>query len=242
MSDSAILLNSGLFSDVSVSIEPTPMIENQVQVFLMVILFFGLILALLKWYMPDRLLYEFDGGERLGFARKKSSIWVAPSLVIDFFFLVNYLFSTTLLTYLVVANYLGYIQTFAQGYRLFIFIGGFYVLFWVYRRVGISLLAFIFQTYGLSQQQLRLDKGIRQLAGLLALPLLMLALLSESKIFLPLALISIIGLQVFRWVQTISIGIQSTRFSAFHFILYLCALEIVPLIIVIKLLLPENFI
>ncbi len=239
--DSAVLTTSGLFADAPVDIAPVLIYENHFQVFLLVILFFGLILALLRWYMPDRLLYEFDGGERLGFARKKSSILVAPSLAIDFFFLVNYQFSISLLTYIFVVDYLSYILSFLQGYTLFFLIAGAYVLFWVYRRVAITFLAYIFLTTDLSQQQLRLDKGIQQLAGLLALPLLMLALLADSEIFLPMALIAVIGLQVFRWGQTITIGIRNTRFSAFHFILYLCALEIVPLIIVVKLLLPENY-
>jgi len=239
--DSAVLTTSGLFADAPVDIAPVLIYENHFQVFLLVILFFGLILALLRWYMPDRLLYEFDGGERLGFARKKSSILVAPSLAIDFFFLVNYLFSISLFTYIFVIDYLSYTVSFVHGYTLYFLIAGAYVLFWVYRRVAISFLAFIFLTSDLSQQQLRLDKGIQQLAGLLTLPLLLLALLSDSKIFLPMVLIVVIGLQVFRWTQTITIGIRNTRFSAFHFILYLCALEIVPLIIVIKLLLPENY-
>jgi len=41
---------------------------------------------------------------------------------------------------------------------------------------------------------------------------------------------------VFKWGVTIAIGLKSSKISLYHNILYLCALEITPVIILVKLL------
>jgi len=239
---SAADTSGSFFIETAVDIVPVSIAENNTNLFILVILFLAAILALMKWYMPDRLLYEFDFGERLGFGRKKTNILMAPSLAIDFFFLLNYLFSISLLTYLFSIRFYSYTFPVIQGNTLFLQVLTVYFAYWVYRKIGISFLAFVFITDTIAQQQSMLDKGIRQLSGILVLPLLLLAMLSNEQIFLPAALITVVGLQVFRWIQTISIGIRSTRFSAFHFILYLCALEIVPVIVILKLLFSGSYV
>ena len=106
----------------------------------------------------------------------------------------------------------------------------------LYRYVFIAFSGFVFNTYDIAVQQNRFYNSIDKALGLLFLPILLLALYAESNLFFYLAFVIVAGLILMRWIFTFSIGIRITNFSWFHFILYLCALEIVPLMLLLKVL------
>ncbi len=224
-----------------VSIVPREIIPMQLDFFTLMLLFFIVGIALLRWYMPDRFFYEISVGNRLSFSRKGANLVSAPALVVDIFHLLNFFFTVSLLTYLFFAQYFNYFLLVYSGMELFLFILLAYILFWGYRRFFIRMISFIFNTSSLSSQQLKIDQNVENLLSVMLLPLLLLAMFSFHKFFLISAVLLALGMQIFRWVQTVSIGISNTRFSAFHFILYLCSLELVPMLIMIKILSPENY-
>jgi len=224
-----------------VSIVPREIVPVQLDFFTLLLLFFIVGIALLRWYMPDRFFYEISVGDRLSFSRKGANSVSAPALVVDVFHLFNFIFTVSLLTYLFFVQYFNYLLLVYSGMELFFFILLAYILFWGYRRLFIRMISFIFNTSALSTQQLKIDQNVENLLSVMLLPLLLLAMFSFHKFFLILAILLALGMQIFRWVQTVFIGISNTGFSAFHFILYLCSLELVPMLVMIKILSPENY-
>jgi len=191
--------------------------------------------------MPDQFHYEISFGDRFSFSRKSTPAVSAPALVVDVFYLLNFFFAVSLVTYLFFQQYVTYLF-FAYGpMELFLFILIAYGLFWTYRRFFIKVISFIFNTTSLAEQQLKIDQTVENLLSVMLLPLLLLSMFTSTDFFLIFAILLALSMQVFRWVQTISIGISNTGFSAFHFILYLCSLELVPMLIVIKVLSPANY-
>lgn len=80
------------------------------------------------------------------------------------------------------------------------------------------------------QNMLIFNQGV----GLLLLPIVIFNSYIPSQIFLFTGLFILGILNFFRFFRGFIIGLESTKFSWLHIILYLCALEIVPVLIVLK--------
>lgn len=221
----------------SAPVDITPNIHSHIHFdfIIYILLFFLAGTALVRWYLPERFFYELSTDDRFSLSRTKSNQVKAPGLIIDVFFWLNFLFTTALLTYLLIEDFLPFGILKATDYTLLTSIFLILLFFWLYRRMGIKITAFIFLSGTMAERQLKLDKNTENALGVILLPILILALFSFKSFFIIAALMIAGGMQVFRWTQTIGIGISSTRFSALHFILYLCILELIPLILLFKL-------
>jgi hypothetical protein len=228
------------FQEGHITIVPRELFYVQLDLFNYLLLFFIATLALLRWYMPERFLFEFSVGGRLNFKRISSET-NTPSLLVDLIYLTNFLFTISLLTYLILVKYAAYLALAYPGYKLFFSIILVFTIFWIYRRIVIRIVSFVFKTNLIAKQQLSLDRNVENALSIILLPMLLLALFSFQDFFMLFAAIIAFGMQVFRWFQTVTIGISNTRFSAFHFILYLCTLELIPMLIMIKLISPGNY-
>jgi hypothetical protein len=81
---------------------------------------------------------------------------------------------------------------------------------------------------------------INRLAGIGVLPFLFIISFSPeflSVIALKVSLLLLSGLLVFRYLRGFVIGRDFFTNNKFHFLIYICALEIAPLVIIIKLIL-----
>lgn len=224
-----------------VSVVPKELMNFQMDLFSGILIALIVFIALLRWYMPERFYYEFSVGNKFAFTRKSTHSVNTPSLLVDVLYLMNFLFTISLLTYLFFFNYFTYLVLAIPGYTLYLYVLLVFFVFWVYRRIVIYLISFIFKTGPIANQQLKLDRNIENALSVLLLPLLLFALFSFQKFFLLFGVLLVLGMQVFRWFQTVNIGISTTKFSAFHFILYLCSLELIPMLIMIKLISPGNY-
>ncbi len=72
------------------------------------------------------------------------------------------------------------------------------------------------------------------ISSLIQLPLIIFYFYSGYQIFLWAAFIVLILFWLYRLLRGITIGLMQTRFSRLYIFLYLCSLEILPLIIVVK--------
>ncbi|MFA5416871.1 MAG: DUF4271 domain-containing protein [Bacteroidales bacterium] len=219
----------------SVHFNPIEHISSQFDILVIVVLVFMAGVSILRWYMPDRFYYEFSVGERFLFSRNKSNIEVAPGVAVDLFFWINFLFTTSLLVFLFAENYIPLLFFKEPNFKLFLYLFVAVTVFWLYRRIVIKIVSFIFMTNPMSSRQVKLDQNVENATGVVLLPVLLLSLLTFHSFFIIAALLVALGMQVFKWTQTVAIGISDTRFSAFHFILYLCSLELIPMIIIFKL-------
>lgn len=221
---------------VPIEIVPKENLNNHFGLLIYILFFLLAGISVLRWYMPDRFYYEFSVGDRFSFSRGKGNVVNAPGIIVDVFFWINFLITNALLVFLLLEEYTHYFFLTEFNYKLFLYIFLAIASFWFYRRMVIKIISFIFLTSDLSDRQLKLDRNVENALGVVLLPLLILSIYSFHTFFLILALLIALGMQVFRWGQTVGIGISSTRFTMLHFILYLCSLELIPLFIVFKLL------
>ncbi|PKP31668.1 MAG: hypothetical protein CVT99_07895 [Bacteroidetes bacterium HGW-Bacteroidetes-16] len=219
-----------------IEIVPKENLNNHFGILIYILFFLLAGISILRWYMPDRFYYEFSVGDRFSFSRGKGNVVNAPGIIVDMFFWLNFLITHALLAFFLLEEYTPYFFLTEFNYKLFLFIFLAIASFWFYRRMVIKIISFIFQAGVLSERQLKLDRNVENALGVVLLPLLILSIFSFHTFFLILALLIALGMQVFRWAQTVGIGISSTRFTMLHFILYLCSLELIPLFIVFKLL------
>jgi hypothetical protein len=120
------------------------------------------------------------------------------------------------------------------GLPLFAMIGIFLLAFWILKTGMIQFLSFIFRTRNTSREYILNILIINILTGLVLLPLLVFAVYLKSVIFLWFCMI-IFGLFfLFRFARGFLIGISITKFSYVFLFVYLCSLEILPLIVLVK--------
>ncbi|MBL7138548.1 MAG: DUF4271 domain-containing protein [Bacteroidales bacterium] len=109
--------------------------------------------------------------------------------------------------------------------------------FWACKILIMNFLSIIFKTDQTnSEYKLNILVTVSFL-GLLLLPLLIFAVYLKSVWLIYIALGLIACFSIFRLVKGFLIGISLTRFSYFFLFIYLCTLEILPLLVAAKLIL-----
>lgn len=108
------------------------------------------------------------------------------------------------------------------------------IILWVYRILFIKTTAFIFKTTKPSDEILTQLFIFNLLSGVIILPFITLFYYSEFPIFLIAGIIVWSFVQIYRFIRLFVIGISYSIFSGLHLFLYLCTLEIVPIVILVK--------
>jgi hypothetical protein len=120
------------------------------------------------------------------------------------------------------------------GFTFYLLILGGLLLFWMIKFLFINLLAVIFKTQATSGEYLLNLVIFNLMNGLVLLPLMVLTLYLRSEYLLFICLIFSLLLFLFRFVRGFLIGITLTKFSYLFLFVYLCTLEILPLLILLK--------
>jgi hypothetical protein len=107
-------------------------------------------------------------------------------------------------------------------------------LFWIIKVSGIRLLGMVFKTENTTGMYLLNVLVINIITGMVLIPLLVLVIYMKSVFLLHITLIIIILSLLFLFVRGFLIGLSLTKFSYLFLFVYLCTLEILPLIILIK--------
>jgi hypothetical protein len=111
-----------------------------------------------------------------------------------------------------------------------------------FKAIVLSLSSFIFKERDIFNAYNMLSINSMQVLGLILFPIVVLLTYSHqmSSIWLSIIGISIIGLFfVYRLLRSFILGVKETKSQVFHIILYICALEILPLFVIGKLLLMK---
>jgi hypothetical protein len=112
-------------------------------------------------------------------------------------------------------------------------------LYFTFRFVIISFAGFLFNMDEQVGLQLKAGFRIDLITSFLMIPVLIVV---YNTSFIEMGYVGamlLVVMIVLKWIQTLLIGLKSTKISLYHNILYLCALEIVPVIVLIKLI--ENY-
>ncbi len=124
-----------------------------------------------------------------------------------------------------------------EGFPLFAMISIFVLGFWILKIGLIRILSFIFRTRHTTREYILNILIFNILTGFFLLSLLIFAVYLKSVIFLWICMIIFTLFFLFRFVRGFLIGILITKFSYLFLFVYLCSLEILPLIILMKIIL-----
>ena len=108
------------------------------------------------------------------------------------------------------------------------------VLYYITLQFVTFLTGFIFNVKTQASLQLRNNARWIQLSGILLTPLLLVYFYSGSTWMADIMMVTALFVLAAKWIQTVRIGWMSHKFSLLHIFLYLCAVEIVPLLLLVK--------
>jgi len=124
-----------------------------------------------------------------------------------------------------------------HGFLLYLLIVASLLIYWTGKILLVRLLGIIFKTYQATNEYLLNILILIIVTGIVLLPLLVLTIYLKSIFLLYICLIIFILLFLFRFIRGFIIGFSVSRFSYMLLFVYLCSLEILPVIILAKLIL-----
>lgn len=116
----------------------------------------------------------------------------------------------------------------------FLLILGFFPAFWLLKVLYVYVLSALFKTSSHSGEMLVSMFIYNLFTGIVLLPLLACMAYADARMFFYITLIVLALIYFFRFLRAFMIGIRLTKFSVFHLFLYLCTLEILPMIVLAK--------
>jgi len=224
-------------------IDFTPVLHNSdiSQILTMLLLGLIFVVAAIWYFAPSLLQNSFSPIYKSPFGRLKDSGGNKTGAFTSIVLYLNFFIMVPLLGFVILNSDMVVELEIPFEWNSFYAISILLVSWFLYRYVFIALSGFVFNTYSVALQQNRFYNSVDKALGLLFLPIVLLSLYAENNLFFYLAFIIVVGLILMRWIFTLSIGIRITNFSWFHFILYLCALEIVPFMLFLKVLQSKVF-
>ncbi len=197
----------------------------------LLLLFFGL--SFLWFFASDQI--GFARQFRKFFGKTDRTVPKQPALLLSILLYLNFLFTVILLIILLFEHFhLRNIPLHLTGHLTALTATAF-VAYSIYRLAIIVLGGFIFKTDKAAREQVKLYIKLDNLTGFLMPVVLLLILFTETDYFFYLGIFILLITNVIKWFRTIRIGISLTGFTIYHLILYLCTLEIIPLLLLIKL-------
>jgi hypothetical protein len=199
------------------------------------ILFSLFIIAIVKYLFPARfketILAVWDS-RFFNFLERETGLlnhWVS------LFLYINYLLSFSLLIYQSIV--------FSKIYHLIYHHGTLallaasltvLILFFTFKYSLMYLAAWVFKTGNPTELYLRNIFLVNKFTGILLLPVLTINHYNDSGYILAIAWGIVVLMELFRFYKVARIGLSMKGFSVYHLILYLCAVEIAPVIFLIK--------
>jgi len=123
-----------------------------------------------------------------------------------------------------------------EGALLYLAILGFFLAFWVVKLSVSRVLSVLFNTGEHSSELLANMYLFNLFAGIILLPLVVCMAFADRQIFFYISLLVLALIYAYRIVREAQVGFKIIKFSPFHLFLYLCTLEILPIIVLAKIL------
>jgi len=198
----------------------------------------GLLLGLaMLWYLiPERLATILNFPSVVGQTGRKENVYNSPGFLTSSIFIVNYLITLSLFIFLLLGRFNPGLISTNPNDSSFLYISGIILIFFIYQLVFIRLTGFIFQSNYISKQQQLLYVNINSVIGLVLFPILLITLYTNVDWLIYMGIFILLIIYIFKWFQTFFLWKFISGYSLFHLLLYLCTLEIIPLLALIKLL------
>lgn len=156
-------------------------------------------------------------------------------VIIQSYLFINYLATLSLFVFYILIR-IRFIQDIPRHYfyALIIIAAAVFILY--FYRIGlIWIFGKLFETSGPAQFQQKLYSSTDYMIGVILIPVLLLSIYTENNFPFFAGIIFVIIIHIFRWFQTFFLGKTISGVSTIHLIIYLCTLEIAPLLVVIRL-------
>jgi hypothetical protein len=200
------------------------------------------IISIVWFFLPDRFLTIFSFKPIKQIQRDVDSASKAPGMFITSLFWLNFIVALSIFLFLTSRKFFSDQVTGITNYGIIKYIIIAITSLVLYRFVITYLTGYIFQTEKMMKQQIIVDRNIQLVTGILLLPIILLMQYASSEILIFVVVGAIALLQVYRIAQIAIIGNSSSVFSALHIILYLCTLEIIPILVLLRLISNDSFI
>jgi hypothetical protein len=148
------------------------------------------------------------------------------------------LFGFTLGLFIYLANNY-YLANSDRGFQTFFGISVFVMMLFILKIIATRFLGFVFDVQRIVREYVSVLYLSYFNAALVFIPIvLILSLIPRDHMLwvIPLTLLAVCSLFAFRFIKTANSLLSSHRFSKFYLIMYLCCLEIAPVLILIKVL------
>ena len=232
--DSMNIISKTFFQHSTIEITPVLNASPSFSWFIYLLLFLSFSVALIWYFIPERILYAFSITMKPDVTKLNEKERPDPGAVITIFFLINALINLGFLIYYTLVNIFNFDfgkWTYWEAVFYIAIISG---VFFIIKMLLVVLAGWTFNTLHMAKKQLRIYFNSNITLGVILLPLLFI-LLIIAEIYVLYSILFIVAIVfLIRWIQVISLGISITRFNFFHLILYLCTLEIIPMVVLIK--------
>jgi hypothetical protein len=155
---------------------------------------------------------------------------------VSFFLFLNFLFCVSLLLYLSLP--LSYFAPAISRIHPLLFLAyglGGAAVFYLFKYIMMAFGAWIFNTYGPTGSYLRVILLTNQFMGIILLPIVIIAFYNPYVWILYIGWGIVVLLALYKVVRVSAIGWKISDISAYHLILYLCTIEIAPVLFLVKL-------
>ena len=148
---------------------------------------------------------------------------------------IVYLISFSLLMFLLITQYVIQPVFTLEGLKLFSVIILAVIITWFVKNLLINFVGNLFKNYLILTDYIQTNFVFNMVIGVLLMPIVIIAVFLPSVEMVYAGVIIWLAVYLFRIIRQVFTGISYTKFSLFYRILYLCTFEIIPLLVLTKL-------
>ncbi len=196
---------------------------------------FGLLLmlAFIRFFYPaifGAVFSLFSGTA----SRRDADNYSKPGWAVPVLLTVNFVVSMSLLVLVLLIRWKHLPNATFTDPRYWAVITGAVIFFYFFLQTANYLTGFVFNTSKQAAMQIKNTAFWIYTSGIILTPLLLIYFYSGYFLVVDTMILLLGALLVLKWVQTFRIGLSLKGFLPLHIFLYLCAVEIVPLLLLVK--------
>jgi len=199
-----------------------------------------IVLALIAWVRVfhrkrfSQIIASFFGQHYQGILMREGNIFRER---ISIPLLVNYLITFSIFIYLFIVRFLNYSPFNYHGFKLFSLIIISVLLLWIIKNIAILITGNLFKNPVILTDYITTHFVFNVTMGMLMLPVIIFANYISMDYSIEAGILLLLITLTYRIIRQFFTGIEFSKFSLFNRLLYLCTFEIIPLLVVTKLIL-----
>ncbi len=199
-------------------------------------LLFGMIavFAFLRYYYPQALFGMLSLSGRARLYRARGEAKAASGILAPLFLFSNFIMAMVLLVYawLEQKGIVFYIQK--DYWQVFLLLALIVIAYWVINLMLSFIVGFLFDEMKMVSNHYQITAQTAYLTGLFLTPLLLLYYYTQSTFLLDIVVFIPLVFLFVKWFHLFNEGLTLRIYGPVHFFLYLCTVEILPLLLLLK--------